>query len=115
MQIKVISPVVGSQSDLEAERMVLHQAARPGTALDLHYLDLGFPAVESELSHTVNAAQVIMETLRADHTCYDGVFINCFDDPGVLPLREALSIPKEEIPPIHRNLYTAPPGHPVRG
>ena len=93
MQIKVISPVVGSLSSLEDEQITLNNASRPGTTLDLHYLDFGFPSVESELSHTVNAAQVIVETLRSDCSHYDGIFINCFDDPGVLPLREALSIP----------------------
>ena len=30
MQIKVISPVVGSQPDLEAEQVVHHGAARAG-------------------------------------------------------------------------------------
>lgn len=93
MQIKVISPIVGSQPDLEAEQVVPHGAARPGTALELHYLNKGFPSVESELSDTVNSAQVIVETLQADCDRYDGIFINCFDDPGVLSLREALPIP----------------------
>lgn len=93
MRIKVISPVVGPQTDLKKELILLNQVVHPGTSLDLHYLEFGFPSVESELSHTVNAAQVIVETLRSDLSSYDGIFVNCFDDPGVLPLREALTIP----------------------
>ena len=53
----------------------------------------GFPSVECDLHAAFNKPQIIASAIQAEQDGFDGVFINCFDDPGVYECRELLSIP----------------------
>ncbi len=55
-------------------------------------LQYGFPSVENELSGMVNGAQAAVQ-LHKEKEELQGVFIDCFDDPGVYQCREMLEVP----------------------
>lgn len=93
MKIKVINPVLQTEEELREEEHYIQGAVRPGVQIELACLQNGFPSVESELSHAVNTGELAAQLLRQDLSEFDGVFVNCFDDPGVLACREALTIP----------------------
>lgn len=93
MKRKVISPVTQSEKEHSEEERYLQSIVRPDVQIELLSIHHGFPSVESVLSRTVNAAELTVELLHQDLHNTDGIFINCFDDPGVTACREALDVP----------------------
>jgi len=93
MRLLIISPVTQTDLERDEEERYIQSLMGDQVEVELKNIHFGFPSVESDLSHTVNAAELIVELLRRDLSGVDGVFINCFDDPGVTACREALEIP----------------------
>lgn len=94
MKLRIIIPSTSVGDDLiEQNRTYLAQYLHPETMLEFVRIKRGFPSVESELHGVFNASEVILEAARAQREACDGVFVHCFDDPGVYACRESLSIP----------------------
>lgn len=92
MKLKFIIPVVGDYSDYSEELAAyLKPYLMPETELEFSSLQYGFETVETELAGMVNGSQVVMAV--KDNGNFDGVFVDCFDDPGVYGLREMGRIP----------------------
>ena len=82
----------------------LSRYLHPETALEFAQITEGFPSVESELQGMVNGCQVV-KTVNSLDDSYDGVYINCFDDPGVYSCRELRKVPV--IGPYQTSVHTA--------
>lgn len=94
MKLTVITPVSGDTRDIGVQSgLVLRPLLHPDTELEFVSLDKGFPAIECELHTAFNAPGIIREAKAAYERGCDGVFVNCFDDPGVFACRELLPIP----------------------
>ncbi|MBA1336187.1 MAG: hypothetical protein HPY66_2431 [Firmicutes bacterium] len=94
LKIKFIAAVTGvSGGKKDLQKRYLEKYISSGT--DIHFEDVayGFPSIESETHGIFNAMEIIRKALLAEEEGYDGIFVNCFDDPGVFALRELLKIP----------------------
>lgn len=94
MRIKVLTPVADNLSDIEKDmEQYLRPFLRENTELVFETLKYGFPSVENAVSDTLNGAQTVINLVDSDTAHLDGMFVNCFDDPGVYPCRELGKIP----------------------
>lgn len=94
MKLTVIVPVSGYTEDMGAESIsFLRPLLHPDTEVECVSLERGFPSVECELHVAFNAPEIILAAKAAWEGGSDGVFVNCFDDPGVTACRELLPIP----------------------
>ncbi len=94
MRIKLISAITGTTAhDNEEQLAYLKRYVHDETVIDYAGIESGFPSIESETQGIFNAVEIIKEALKAEHQGYDGVFVNCFDDPGVFAARELIKIP----------------------
>lgn len=98
MKIKIIDPIVknAKSSEIlnkESQNNYLKNLLDDKTEIDFEYIEHGFASVESVLHASFNAPEVIIKAKKAQEEGYDGVFINCFDDPGVYAARENIDIP----------------------
>lgn len=94
MKIKLITAVTGiSDEKKQLQKDYLKKYINSTTYIDFDYVGYGFPSIESETQGIFNATEIIQKAITAEQDGYDGVFVNCFDDPGVFALRELLKIP----------------------
>ncbi|HWQ77439.1 MAG TPA: aspartate/glutamate racemase family protein [Anaerovoracaceae bacterium] len=98
MKIKIIDPIVRSDKnsmlpDKESSRSYLKKFLRADTEIDFVSIEHGFESVESVLHVAFNAPEVVLKAKQVREEGYDGVFVNCFDDPGVYGCREIIDIP----------------------
>lgn len=94
MKLTVIVPVSGSTADIGVgSEPFLRPLLHSDTELEFVSLEQGFPSVECELHTVFNAPGIIREAKAAWERGSDGVFVTCFDDPGVSACRELLPIP----------------------
>ena len=94
MKIVVINAVVrDNPADEENLLPYLRQALRPDTDVVFERVEFGFPSIECDLHGTVNAAEIVQIAIDAERKGADGIFVNCFDDPGVYAAREIVGIP----------------------
>jgi len=92
MKILVINPVGTSIWD-ELTLKYLKQVANPGTEIVVKSLPQGPKTIESELDKAL-AEKYVVEVIAREYlgtgSVYDAIMINCFDDPGVKAVREAV-------------------------
>ncbi len=94
MRLAIIIPVTMNCNQIIRETQdYLYPMLDPETQLEFMTLKKGFPSVESELQGTFNATGVILNAFQAQADGCAGIFVDCFDDPGVYACREALDIP----------------------
>lgn len=94
MKIKLITAVTGIPEEKnELQRDYLRKYINGTTQIDFDRVERGFPSIESELHGIINATEIIKKGIAAEKEGYDGIFVNCFDDPGVFALREVVKIP----------------------
>ena len=65
----------------------------PDTEVVTVDLEHGPEAVESRFDEVFAMPEVIIKCIEAEEAGYDGVFINCFGDPGLAAARERIRIP----------------------
>ena len=82
----------------------LKKYIRPDTNIVFRQISKGFPSIESDLQGMFNGCQVVEEVLQAGES-FDGIYVNCFDDPGVYACRELGRLPV--IGPYQSALSTA--------
>lgn len=94
MNLAVINPVANlPQNVSDAMKPYLASLTRPDTEIEYVTLKRGFPSVESDMQGMFNGAEIVREALAAVQRGADGIFVNCFDDPGVQALREMIEVP----------------------
>lgn len=94
MRIKLITAVTGvSNEKKEKQKVYLKRYVSDTTMIDYDNVEYGFPSIESETHGIFNATEIIKKAVKAEQEGYDGIFINCFDDPGVFAIRELVKIP----------------------
>lgn len=94
MKIKIIEPVIiNDENEIIKEEKYLREYISKETQIDFDVIELGFESIESEVHAAFNAPEIILKAKKAEEEGYDGVFVNCFDDPGVYSIREIINIP----------------------
>lgn len=93
MKLTVIHAVVRNSRDNPEYLQYLGEVLPPGTQIAFEQVEYGFPSIESDLHGIVNGSEVIRLARKAENEGADGVFVNCFDDPGVYAARELIQIP----------------------
>jgi len=101
IQLQFIIPITADPEVIEQKFKDIAEYLRPylDPATHVHYSNLnwGFRSVETELQGVFNGAQVVMkvhsETDGRRTRKDDGIFIDCFDDPGVYACRELGLVP----------------------
>jgi len=94
LKIKLITAVTGiSDEKKELQKAYLKRHISGTTQIDYSNVEYGFPSIESETHGIFNATEIIKKAVKAEQEGYDGIFVNCFDDPGVLAIRELVKIP----------------------
>ncbi|MDR1965972.1 MAG: aspartate/glutamate racemase family protein [Synergistaceae bacterium] len=93
MRIQVIDPVPETGENLHEFESYVRKSLRRETEIVFSCVTCGFPSIESEIQGMANGANVVKIARKAQRDGADGIFVNCFDDPGVYACREFLSIP----------------------
>ena len=105
MKIKFLIPVTADYSEKKQDLLTyLTPLISENTELVFQQITKGFPSVENEFQGMFNGCQVVDNVLK-DKSLFDGVYVNCFDDPGVYACRETSEIPV--IGPYQAALHTA--------
>jgi len=94
MKLGVIVPITGELSDLDGKvHSVLAPLLSPDTEVVIRGIDRGFPSVECELHSAYNTPGVLAAASGLVNEGCSGIFVSCFDEPGVLACRENLTVP----------------------
>jgi allantoin racemase len=65
----------------------------PTTTVEIRTIATGPFTIESELDEAHAAYEVVKVCVQAEKDGFDGIFVNCFGDPGVRAAREVVNIP----------------------
>jgi allantoin racemase len=92
MKIRVIAPII---SDVFNEEILKETAQfkAPDTEIDVVNLDRGPASIESHYDEILAAYHIAKKVEEAERDGADGVFVDCFGDPGVDAARELVRIP----------------------
>lgn len=93
IKIKQVVPVTGEFLLDEATRNYISRYLSPDTVVDVEIIPEGQYSIESEYDEAVNAPQVVNLCRKAAVDGYDGIYVDCFGDPGVRAARECVDIP----------------------
>jgi allantoin racemase len=96
MRIKVVIPIVqplNPEFSPEANLKELVQFKAPDTEIDVVFLPNGPTSIECYYDEVLAAANLLDLVVHAEKSGYDGVYIDCFGDPGVRAARELVEIP----------------------
>lgn len=93
IKIKQVVPVTGDFLLDEATQDYISRYLSPDTAVDVEIIPEGQYSIESEYDEAVNAPQVVKLCQKAAAEGYDGIYVDCFGDPGVRAARECVDIP----------------------
>jgi allantoin racemase len=91
-RILVVEPVA-TAIDIEALKETLNKHAYEDFQVDVTNIPYGSYAIGSSFDIHQNAPFIVRKISEAEKQDYDGVIINCFADPGLIPAREAVKIP----------------------
>jgi allantoin racemase len=92
MKIKIIIPII---SDIFNKEIVVEagQYTAPDTEIEVINLDRGTASIESEYDEMLCSPDIVEKVVQAEKDGFDGVFVDCFGDPGVNAAREMVNIP----------------------
>lgn len=92
MRILIIAPIANS----EFNQQILQEAATvaaPDAEISVVNLDVGTQSIESRYDEFLDTADIIKKAQQAVQEGIDGIFIDCFGEPGVGVVRELIDIP----------------------
>lgn len=92
MKLKAILPMATGNFDESAKAMISKHCAQ-GTTVEVAHLEQGAIINESRYDDAFNIPHMIKIAEKAQEDGFDGVFIDCFMEPGLVAIRESLSIP----------------------
>lgn len=93
IRIKQVVPVTGDFLLDQATKDYIGKHLNPDTVVDVEVIPQGKYSIESEFDEVVNAPEVVKLCKKAAVDGYDGIFVDCFGDPGVRAARECVDIP----------------------
>jgi len=92
MKLLNLVPVIGDVWTDAMSRYVF-KYLRPDTAVETWGLAHGPASIEGEYDEALAAPETVFLCEKAEREGFDGIFINCFGDPGVRAARERVDIP----------------------
>jgi allantoin racemase len=92
MRIRIIVPIISTAFNEEVRKEGAQFAAGDVT-LEVVNIEKGPASIESGFDEMLAAPAIVENAVRAEKDGCDGVFIDCFGDPGVVAAREMVSIP----------------------
>ncbi|NET09341.1 MAG: hydrogenase expression protein HupH [Symploca sp. SIO2B6] len=98
MKIRVIAPIVDPSPTLDLRSIIekeIVEVAAPDAEISLVFLDKdkGPASIESRHEEFLSIASIIEKAQEAQGDGIDGIFIDCFAEPGVGVVRELVDIP----------------------
>jgi allantoin racemase len=92
MKIRVVVPII---SEIFNEEVLeeTSQFKAPDTNIDVVNIQKGPASIESRYDDVLATYHILEEVIQAEKDGCDGVFIDCFGDPGVEASRELVKIP----------------------
>lgn len=92
MRLRHIIPATGA---VMTEDMVnyMAQGLQEDTIIETDQIKHGPPTIECEYDEALAVPDTIACSIQAEKDGAEGIFINCFGDPGVRPSRECVKIP----------------------
>ncbi|MCE5209524.1 MAG: aspartate/glutamate racemase family protein [Chloroflexi bacterium] len=92
MKLLIIRPIISNRKD-ELEEAIFHPFLSPGTEVEARRLMYGSSSIENEYDAALNTPEIIRLAVNGEKERFDGAIINCFVDPGLEAIREAVSYP----------------------
>jgi len=92
MKIRVIAPIILTKFNDDIRREV-EQFRAPDVEFDVVNLCRGPASIESRFDDALATIDIMEKVKRSEQEGFDGVFIDCFGDPGVAASRELVRIP----------------------
>lgn len=93
MKIRVILPAVVPPRYYEETKREASRFKAPDTEIEVVGLDGGIDDLMGFYEETINSPYIVEKAVQAEKDRCDGIFVNCFVDPGVDASREAVTIP----------------------
>ncbi len=98
MKILYIVPGTMAQTDLgskelERRKNILQSHAQNDTVVEITDLECGPTSIESAYEEYLSFPETMKKTIQAEKDGFEGVILGCFGDPGLVALREMVSIP----------------------
>lgn len=94
MRIKVIIPISGlSEIEVKATKDYLMQWISKDTVIDVECLRKGPTALANAMDSAISIPYIAEIAVAAEKEGFDGVYVSCFDDPGIREIREIINIP----------------------
>lgn len=94
LRIRIVTPLCDVSEEQRAATLAeVVQFTDLGIEFDIVTLAAGPASIENPIDDALAAPQVVIEALKAEHAGIDAVIIDCMGDPGLMPAREAVSIP----------------------
>ncbi|MFW5952920.1 MAG: aspartate/glutamate racemase family protein [Candidatus Natronoplasma sp.] len=104
MKIKIVEPVT-TESFLEETKKEVKKHISEDFKVDVEAIKYGTGSIESSYDESLCAPNIIKIVEESNNDDYDGVYINCFGDPGFEGAREVADIPV--VSPGHASIFIA--------
>jgi allantoin racemase len=92
VRIRIVLPIITAAFAPEVKKEAA-QFAAPDVELEVVNIRKGPASIESGYDEMLASPAIVEEVVRAEKEGCEGVFIDCFGDPGVVAAREMVSIP----------------------
>ena len=94
MKLKIINPDYGlSNKELKEREDLLGQVTRNDTKISMTCPTKTKVYIDSDYDVAIATGEILQLGKKAEEEGYDGLGLYCFSDPGIIALREALTIP----------------------
>ena len=93
IKIKQVVPITENFLLDDATRAYISKYLRPDTKVEMSQIKEGAPSIEGEYDECMSAPHVVALCKEAEAEGCDGIFVDCFGDPGVRAARECVDIP----------------------
>lgn len=95
MKIKIIEPIIQTEDTRQTDfdKYYIQRCLGAEVEYEIEYIAHGFESIESLTEQALNIPEVLEIVSKVDEDEFDGIFINCFDDPGVAAAHEITTLP----------------------
>lgn len=92
MKLRIVVPIITDLFNQEVVKEVA-QFKAPDTEIDVVNIVHGPASIESRYDEMLASPDIVEKVVQAEKDGCDGVFVDCFGDPGVHAAREMVRIP----------------------
>ena len=92
MKLLIVRPIISERADY-LEEAIFTPFLAADTEIVARRLDFGTASIESEYDVAMNAPDIIRIAKEGEEQGFDGAIVNCFVDPGLDAVKEAVSYP----------------------